>query len=341
MKNHLYILLLAAALPFVFSNKSTENVAQRSPSFSLSLLPVVDTNPVIKPVQKTVYLNPTRGNDHNNGRSRTTAVKTFQRAMELCSYGTAGIDGGHYYNEIRIAGGTHKLSGNNFFQQTWHIKGEDGSKINGQYRKRNPDGTIVYKDISIYGEPSPSACVLDGTGLKGLTSAWGVISLAGSNVSVKNITIQNSPASRGISIGTGKPYINSREDRLHDILIQDVHINSVGTFGINLDEVDRAVVRSSVVTNACMINANGKSYSGYPSALKCRYSTHVSFINNKVYNNWGEGLNFNKSSYCYGSNNVAYDNYAVNFYCDNATHTIVANNRLYNSANNRRFWKRV
>ena len=307
----------------------------------MPLLPVIDTSIVIMPIQKTVYLDPTNGSDNNNGTGMSQAVKTFQKAVSLCNYGMPGINGGHYYNLITIAGGTHFLEGDNYFFQSYDLAGENGSEIDGLYKKKTIDGSFVYKNISLIGESSPSPCVLDGTNLTGLNPGMGVITLSGSNVFIKNITIQNSLTSRGIDVRPVRLYTRNSAIRIHDILISNVQVKNVGWFGINLDAVDKAVVEFTTVTKSCMMNEGEKRYSGYPSALKCRFSTHISYINNTIYNNWGEGLNFNKSIHCYGRGNAAYDNYAVNFYLDNAQDVVLAGNLLYNNGDDRTFWKTI
>ena len=299
-------------------------------------LPVVDTNIVLKPIQKTVYWDPTNGDNTRDGSTMENAVKTWTRARDLCEWGTEGVDGGHFYNKIIIKAGTHYLTSTDRVYQTYNHSSEGGG--NGNYRHHANKN--IFKDISIAGEESAIPCVLDATNIGILGAGNGVIRLAGRHISIENITIQNSPG-RGIDLRTDAGYINNPDARQNDVLIKNVTVKNASYFGISIERIDKAVINNCEVFNTCLNNENENSYNSFPSAVKCIYSTHIAFLNNKVYRNWGEGLNFNKSEYCLALDNVSYDNYGVNFYCDNAKNTILAGNLFYNDASDRTFWKKI
>lgn len=270
--------------------------------------------PTIDAVNATIYIDFNKGNDHNSGLSTTAPVKTFAKALRLCPWGT--LSNKTTKSEIVILAGTYLLNES----LTQPAEGPSG-----YFQKLGTD--TLYRNVSLRGD---GTVVLDGSSLS-LNSGGCVVKLCGSNISIKNLTIKNSSCN-GLGVQAGA----------HDVDIQYVTVDGAVQFGLFLDEVTRALVQYCTFTNCNLNNKNqvmriDTSLGNWGSALKCRFSTHITFKKNKVYRNWGEGINFNKSSYCGGFSNEVYDNYSTNFYCDNASNTVIRNNLIYNTTDST-FW---
>src|SRR5262249_12390460 len=69
--------------------------------------------------------------------------------------------------------------------------------------------------------------------------------------------------------------------------------------------------------------------SGWAGALVAGGAVNVTFKNNTVYNNQGEGIILYLADRCSALNNVSHDNFGVNLYLDNATNCVVSGNFLY------------
>jgi len=270
--------------------------------------------PTTNAINSTIYIDFNKGNDLNSGLTNTAPVKTFDKALRLCPWGT--VSNKTTNSEIVILAGTYLLSES----LTQPAEGPSG-----YFQKLGTD--TLFRNVSLRGD---GTVVLDGSALS-LSSGNCVVKLCGSNISIKNLTIKNS-GSNGLGVQAGA----------HDIDIEYVIVDGAMQFGLFLDEVTRALVQYCTFTNCNLNNKNqvmriDTSLGNWGSALKCRFSTHITFKKNKVYRNWGEGINFNKSSYCGGYSNEAYDNYATNFYCDNASNTVIRNNLIYNTTDST-FW---
>ena len=88
------------------------------------------------------------------------------------------------------------------------------------------------------------------------------------------------------------------------------------------------------VFHTCMSNEGGPVSSGWASAIATinrpgfLHSTNIIMRNNKVYENWGEGINSFLAKHVVMENNDVRDNYSVNMYCDTSTHVTISGNTI-------------
>ena len=91
---------------------------------------------------------------------------------------------------------------------------------------------------------------------------------------------------------------------------------------------DITVDSCSVYNNVHMNDAHTLD-GGWSGALVAGGAVNVTFKNNTVYKNQGEGIIFYLADRCSALNNVSHDNFGVNLYLDNATNCTAAGNFLY------------
>jgi len=86
------------------------------------------------------------------------------------------------------------------------------------------------------------------------------------------------------------------------------------------------------VYHTCMSNEGGPANGGWSSGLATInrpnfvHSSDIIMRYNKVYENWGEGVNAFLATRVLISDNEIRDNYSVNLYCDTSTHVTMENN---------------
>lgn len=71
---------------------------------------------------------------------------------------------------------------------------------------------------------------------------------------------------------------------------------------------------------------------GWPSAMTLSRITGGSVLDNKVYENWGEGIALNTAMGIDAQRNYSHDNFSVNFYLNNAADINVQRNYFWNSS---------
>jgi parallel beta-helix repeat protein len=94
------------------------------------------------------------------------------------------------------------------------------------------------------------------------------------------------------------------------------------------------IVENSSVWMNCLSNENGiQTRQGWASGLSAaRYPNNAIIRNNKVYQNWGEGLSTYEANGTIIEGNIVYDNYATNVYISDATNVLVQRNIIYATA---------
>lgn len=122
-----------------------------------------------------------------------------------------------------------------------------------------------------------------------------------SNVTISNITVHDSVNS-GMCIGKG-----------------------------DLASTHHITVQNSTVYNNCHMNDPHTLNGGWPGALVVGGGNNVTFKNNTVYKNQGEGMIFYLADSCRATSNISHDNYGPNMYIDNATNCVIERNMLYST----------
>ncbi|HKR66889.1 MAG TPA: right-handed parallel beta-helix repeat-containing protein [Thermoanaerobaculia bacterium] len=74
---------------------------------------------------------------------------------------------------------------------------------------------------------------------------------------------------------------------------------------------------------------------GWPQALSVGNTNNATITNNKVYRNWGEGIDFIVATGGLARGNEVFDNFSVGIYLDNAQSIVVDRNLVYNTGDTR------
>ncbi len=272
-------------------------------------LPLV-YKPIIPNPTETIYIAPD-GNDLNSG-SYNSPKKTFSSALNSLSFGQVGVNGGNSYGEVIFKTGDYYPSGSNSFVQYL----SDWRNLIG--------GNWVYKNISIRGL---GKVVLHGDSLPNGSQ---MIYLTGSGIRVRNISIENSKL-HGVAI------VGSNISHHSNLEIDSVHINGAIDNGIWVTGYDKVLVQNSSTSNTCLRNYKGIGACNWASALRVENCLHASILKNKVYNNWGEGINTSYVKYTNIQDNISFDNYSINIYCHSSSNAVYSHNLVYNTDST--FWR--
>lgn len=173
--------------------------------------------------------------------------------------------------------------------------------------------------ILISGYPGETASI-DGQG--NIPSGyWDVLfNVNGSYVTVSNLEVKNSYGMGLVFTGS-----NNRATQIHAHHNMENGILIKGNYNI---------VENSEVNLNCLSNQNGTMSRGsWASGLTAaRRPTNAIMRNNKVHDNWGEGLSTYEATGTLMEGNVVYDNYSTNIYISDATNVKVQRNLVYGTA---------
>ncbi len=256
----------------------------------------------------TIYIG-LNGDDNNIG-TYANPVKTFQKAVALLPFGTAGVNGGNAYGLIRFLPGRYTS--------------ETGFKISeAQWKKNN-----TYKNISVEGLGD---VVLSGP--PGSICQGHMLQLSGNHIFVKNLTLKNAQI-HGLLITA------PTDTRFADIIVEKIQTDSVGGFGMLLVNCDRIDIGYCTVNYSSQLGSDTLSTPcQWPSGLKVFGCSHISVHHSEVAFTRGEGLNFHNSQNGLAYKNRLHDN-TSNFYNDNSKNLIIKENYLYNSDKGEaQFWR--
>ena len=86
-------------------------------------------------------------------------------------------------------------------------------------------------------------------------------------------------------------------------------------------------VENSEIFNTVRENAARTDGSGWGSALKVeRDADYVTFMRNKIYHNFGEGVGITMGNHVTAADNFVFDNFSVNIYVDNSSNVTIERN---------------
>ena len=258
-------------------------------------------------ITDTVYMDP-QGSDSNLG-TFSSPLQTFDAAVQMLPWGTAGINGGHAYGLIMLKPG--------FYQTT----------LGFQQYANNWQNNSVYKDISVEGIGN---VIIGGTAAN--LSTGHLLQLSGDHIFVKNITLQYS---------SGIGLLISRENpRQRNILIDHVTVDHVGSFSMLTKGIDTISIINSMSLYASRIGfENSTSPCQWPSGIKLLDNSTCIVNNCEVAYTRGEGLNFQNSTLCNAYNNKLHDN-NLNFYDENSSKIMFHENLIYNTPNiGSQYWR--
>mgnify|MGYP000122277149 CR=1 FL=1 len=260
--------------------------------------PVVNQGPYT--ITDTVYMDP-QGNDDASG-TFSQPVRSFDVAVQKLPFGTPDINGGNAYGLIMLKEGHYSTSGGfHQFVNTWQ---------NGE----------VFKNISIEGI---GKVTIGGTVDEFATGH--LLQLSGSHIFIRHLRLQYTT---GIGILLGR---NSPDGRQHHVLIDDITVDSVGSFSMLLRDVDTILLRAC---NSLYSSRPGSddltSPCQWPSGIKFYNSTECTIHDSEIAFTRGEGLNFQNSRNGQAYRNKLHDN-GLNFYNENSARITVHHNLIYNT----------
>ena len=185
------------------------------------------------------------------------------------------------------------------------------------YSKGTPDGWITFTNYN--GEK----VVFDGGGRSMLISSFSnLITLYKAEyIVIDGFEVRN-------LWGGGIASFDAFHIVVRNCLVHDFRSRGIGGNGRYL------TYEYNEIYHTCMSNEGGPANGGWSSALATinrpgfLHSSHIIMRNNKVYENWGEGINAFLATHVLFENNVAYDNYSVNMYCDTSTHVTMEGNLI-------------
>jgi hypothetical protein len=261
--------------------------------------PVINTG--IYTITDTVYMDP-NGNDTYPG-TFSQPVKSFNVAVQKLPYGTVGVNEGNAYGLIMLKPGYYETqTGFQQYANTW----QSGN---------------VYRNISVEGI---GEVIIGGTPNSFATGH--LLVLSGNHIFIKNIKLK-------YTTGTGllMSRNNSAVVRQHNILIDNVHVDSVGGFSMLLKNTDTILVRnSSSFYSSRPGHEHLTSPCSWPSGIKFYNSTNCIIHDSEIAYTRGEGLNFHNSQRGRAYRNKLHDN-GLNFYNDNSAKLMVHHNHIYNT----------
>lgn len=191
--------------------------------------------------------------------------------------------------------------------------------------QRVDNGGSPGSPITVQSYPGEWA-VLDG---KNLTSGHDALIVGKQYVNLKNFEIANSP-NHGISIWGGKNIVIS------GLTVRGSQRNGIYMGHSNPWTIDNVKVEKSKIFNNVLTNIN-RNLKWWPAALACNSCTNIVFENNTVYNNYGEGINFNQVKGGRVKGNKVFDNFSANVYLDQVSYVTISQNFLYTKEDTRFF----
>lgn len=254
----------------------------------------------------TVYIVATNGNDNNPG-TLELPLRTIQKAITKAAAGERiYVRGGAYTEAIRIdKAGT--------LENPFVVAAYPGEQpvLDGEYRLPAPPRTgWVYCNNAM----TPPRCYHYGA----------LVAISGDYVLFEGFEIMRS-AGRGIVISrtSGRPNtVWVRNNKIHDI-------RDAGTLVYYADNV--TFERNQVWASGDFAPyARGASQLNWPVAVSGRATNNTLYRSNRIFNNWGEGLDSGvDSNNVIVENNAIYDNFALQLYIHRTTVAYVQRNLIY------------
>ncbi len=122
------------------------------------------------------------------------------------------------------------------------------------------------------------------------------------------------------------------------INVNNFTIRDCGHFGLRTTTTSGGgkdiLIQNSVITGASIAdNLNGiNTTGGWGSGVRVgQNSSNITLRNNRIYNNWGEGIGILGSSFVNVVSNDVYDNYSINIYIDNSKDINILKNLTYST----------
>ena len=161
------------------------------------------------------------------------------------------------------------------------------------------------------------------------------IAIQGSYLEVNNLQIANSGFIGILCAGSkGAPstHVWVQGNKIYNS--QDAAI-AVGDYTA-LTNTEYVFVNNNIAYNNDLVN-KPRTATSWPAAVRTQEASYVSFSQNQIYQNYGEGLDLLQSNYSTATGNTVWDNYSAEVYLDNTTNATVNANLIYNTGDTR-YW---
>ncbi|HEY9742429.1 MAG TPA: right-handed parallel beta-helix repeat-containing protein [Coleofasciculaceae cyanobacterium] len=168
--------------------------------------------------------------------------------------------------------------------------------------------------------------IIDGS--KVTTGSLDLVDVTGQYNDFKNFELRNAKR-YGLLSFRGK----------HIQLIKNVIHNSQQN-GINVSS-DSGLTSASDIRidgNTVYDNGLGSTATTWPQGIASYKASNITIVNNRVYQNYGEGIDFVLTNGGLAANNIVYDNFNANMYLDNASNVTMEKNLIY-TTNNKKFYR--
>jgi parallel beta-helix repeat protein len=165
--------------------------------------------------------------------------------------------------------------------------------------------------------------IIDG-GYSKPVSDWGALFLVeGSNVVVQHITIKRS---NWMGLALKGQYDQAIDVTAQANMENGILVTGNGSYSL----VEGCTVYSNVMSNEQFQKSRGGWSSGLSAA---RGANNVTLRNNRIWNNWGEGLSTYEAKYTLMEGNTVYDN-MLNVYLSDTKYSTLQRNLIYCTSNN-------
>lgn len=170
--------------------------------------------------------------------------------------------------------------------------------------------------------------VVDGDGVRPTLDWVALVTLWGDYVHLAGFEVRNTSAHQAKGVE-----LMGRYGRVSRCYVHHTHQNGILIRG------DGGIVEDSEVWEACRVNVNHTSTTGWASGLSSArdpvngITDNAIIRRNVVHHVWGEGLSVYESSGALVEDNIVYDNGATNIYISDADNVVFQRNLVYNSSN--------
>jgi len=256
---------------------------------------------LLTPVQAATYYIATNGDDNNPGTQDQPLATLNQAARKVAAGDT-----------VYVRKGTYTFSGTQYI-------GSVGTSS---------------EPITYQAYPGEEGKVkLDGSKMPLANS---VVNVAGQHNVFKNFEIQYSKGAGIVSWG-GKN-IKILNNTIHDSYRDAIFVGITSDFTSTTDIlIDGNTAYNNALTNR---DNNGNSIGAeYPAIINSFGASNITITNNRVYKNYGIGIDFILTKGGLAAKNVVYDNYAANVYLDNASDVTVEQNFICTTNDKRFYWR--
>lgn len=290
-------------------------VASNNNSPVPTAIPPVEEPPAEPTAQPPVAGNPisegsifvaTNGNDNNTG-SEQQPLRTIQKAIDMAKPG----------DTILVRGGTYAEV------VTFTQSGKDGQPITlAAYPGEKP---VIDGQYNLPAVPNSGWATCNNTVSPATCFHYKpLVDIAASYIVLDGFEVRH-------SLGRGV-WIHNKDFRVNNIVVRNMEIHDNRNAGIKMMDADYVVFEASRVWH----NSNYATHDrpakelNWSHAVNALQSTNITYRNNVIFNNYGEGIGTGRgSSNITIINNEVYDNLALQVYIHRSVDVEVSNNKVY------------